>query len=1295
MMVRALIRKFWKPLLAVLATCALGIAVMVGMSGGCLSLQRSTEDYLATYHYYDASITTEVTTEDVIDDLLSIEGVSRVNARMVANTVMIGPNQRILSIRAMTYGTDDWQRFVTWESAQTNGRDSVMVECEFAQNNGIKAGDEVRIRVDGSYRTYVVEALVSAPETLSVRALDNQSPHNSDFGAVYVPISLVAREKNREHEDAKDELKQRDSELDDAQVQASKTYEQALEDLKNAHVELGQRVQEANEALAMLDEAQRALDEKESTVQNGLSELASKESELSQARDQLESARAKLQEALDKASEAMEVLKQKRAEIVQERDRAKSTIDELSEKISLLEQAQQALSDIDAGIAELNELADLLKSEQITLLMSILGELDPDTELSDLVRVATALDDFRALCEEYGIAPDVTGTIHEMANSLLKVIDTVEADCQMLHDPSMLELAKRIEQGDEAARKSEEGKALTRTIERYTSRPVSEESLLLAAGRCQRLQDLIVDNDLRAWAERLLALTDYTYEDWLNLVMDIDDYAEKLRAVLGEDYPKIETVGQLITAYDKLPSAIQSALDQLKAKRAEVVAKLAEAGVTEDKLPEALEQLRTARAKAQDALAQLDAGIATIDANLEELLAGKNGLDSSIAQTEDKLAQVDSGAMGLESLENQARDALASINDARLELDSKEAQLRDGLATLDDLSAQLASKRRDADSQWLQGLIDFSNLRRELERARAELGSWQGYDAFHNQFLLWFDKGADHEQTLAAACAALDPIQVKSSFSYEDSPVKTRLDDNVVPLRTLSYYLPTLFFGIVLMVTFLFMSLMVRQSRVNIGIMRALGKSVWQVRIPYCVVGLLVSIGAILPGIALGWAVVNYTSSYYSDFFKLPSFVSQFDGTMVIWALVLTVVVVQAATIVGTTLVATVQPSEALARSAPASTRIPRVVRVITARLDELAKFGVLSLLRNPLRVGFSVVCMAASVAIIFAAQAFIASKNYLVHQEFDQRLAYDCQVFLSEDPSDQTFEQLKELSYVRDLQRMGFYSCTINGTNGEQSATVNALPANTSLVGIYDAQGRRIAIPDNGIVLDDHLAKELGVGVGDTVEVQDVPLRVEALSHQDSNRVQYVSLDTMPKLGESSIGCVICRVDPAEQQRLMEALSERDDYVLAVFTDVLRSSTERLHATYDMSAWILTSFAIIIGALVVFNVMQANMLERRRELCVLRALGFGHGRLSRALLWQTMLYVGLACVLGLPAGKLIALRALAIISSSDRTFAYASGPMEYAITVIIVLLFAVVSHMVATRSMRAWDINEGVKGKE
>lgn len=1295
MMGKALIRKYWRPLLAVWAACLLGIAVMVGLSGGCLSLERSTEDYLATYRYYDASITTELTADDVASILLAVPGVTHVDARAVANTVMVGPSQRILSIRALTYEPDDRQRFVVWESAPTHGRDAVLVEYEFALDNGIKAGDELRVRVGEEYRSCLVEGLVSAPETLSVRAIDNLSSMNSDFGYVYVPAWVVAREPNHEHDDAQAELDQRQTELDEAQVEARETYEQALAELEAAHAELASRVQEAQAALAALAQLRATLDEGEQTAQDGLAQLQDKQHELSQAQAQLEPLRDQLLAALRQAQEAEDALRAKRAELEQARGQLTATIEELEGYAASLEEAQRTLKAIDDGMAAARALEQLLASDAVQQLVNLLRGMDPATPLPPIALSAEALSEFRKRAEEYGILTDVPTTLHELAQLLLDAMDTVDADCQLLQDPASLDLAQRIDAGDTEAVASQEAQALANVVRRYTTEPLSEESLLLAQSRSASLQTLVVDNDLRDFANGLFDLPDQDYGAWLDELAHIEDTVKAIRNVLGDDCPKISTVGELLEVYDKLPDAIKSALAKLEAARAEVVTRLEEAGVAEQDLPDALEQVRAATARATEGLAQVDEGLAAIDAALSQARAGIDELDAGLAKTEDGLAQVDAGRGELSKLREEALEALRLIDEARGALDAGQAQALDGLATLDSLRAGLQAKDLDAQDQWTQGLVEFSRLRDELERARQRLGSWQGYQAFHNQFLLWFEEGADPEATFAAARAALGNIEIESSFAYADSPVKLRLDENVVPLRALSYYMPSVFLSVVLIVAFLFMSLMVRQSRADIGILRALGKSAGEVRTIFCGVGLLVTVAAILPGLAIGWAIVRYTASYYSDFFHLPAFTCRFDSGMLSLALVLTVVVVQVATLIGTSLVSAIQPSEALSRAVPVSVRVPRVVERLTERCDELTKFSLVSLLRNPLRMGFSVVCIAASVAIILASQSFIASKNHLVYQEFDQRLRYDCQVFFSHDPNEQDLAQLEELGCVRDLQRMGFYACTIPHGAVQQEATINALAYDSDMVGIYDGRGAQIAVPREGIVLDEHLARELGVDVGDTVVADGVELRVEALSRQDSHRVQYVSLESMARLGEGSVGCVVCRVDPADQQRLVQALSERDDYVLSVFTDVLRSSTERLHATYDFSAWILIAFSIAIGAPVVLNVTQANMLERKRELCVLRTLGFEHGRLARALLWQTLLFVGLACLVGLPAGKLVALRALQLISTSKRSFAYVNGFREYALTVVIVLGYALASHLLAMRGMRRWDINEGVKDKE
>lgn len=1221
-MVKALLKKYWRPLVAVWATCALGIAVMVGLSGGCLSLEQSVMRYLDEYRYFDAAITTEVTADDKLKALSQVKGIAHAEARMAANTVMIGPSQRYLSVRAITYDPTDRQRFVEWESVSAYDRDAVLVEYEFALNNGIKAGDELRIRVDGAYRTCMVEALVSAPETLAVRALDNASSLNSDFGYVYVPVSLVEREPNPEYDEAVQELDQREADLDEAQREAQKSYEQALEETERAKQELEKRLREVYAAIGQIEAGRAALQKREEDFSAYVAWSESLRTEIEDTRDQLDERRQELERLL-----------------------------------ALLERLKQALGRIDKGMDQVQEMRSLLAPDVVADLTKVLTMLDPGSKVSVVVKQAKALEEFRILCLEAGFEFKVSEELHHVIEVLLAAKDTVEGDYKILSDAESVELARRIDAGDEEAMSSERGRALATAVAHYSKEPLSETSLRRAMSVCQRLHDLIDAYDLRDFAQDLYEFTEHTYGLQLSMIIELEKYVTHLQELPSEEFEEIATVGELLAVIERVTPKLDEITGDLQARRADVVDQLEDAGVIEDAVDELIDILR-------DSLASLDQAI-------EEADEGLYALDSALAIAQGEL---DAG---------------------EAQLDAAEAQAREGQATLADLETQISDKRREASNQWLQGLTEFSQLRDELERARKELGEWPGYQAFHNQFLLWFNESADPVATLAAAEEALAPTAIKSSYVFESSPVKERIDKNIVPLRALSYFMPAVFLAVVLVVAFLFMTVMVRQSRPEIGILRALGKSTGQIRAWFCALGLLVTMCAVPLGLVLGRALVEYTASYYADFFKLPSCTSTFDKVMLIVSVVLSVVVIQLATLIGTKVVSSIQPSESFSRALPTATRMPRVVEVLTSHMDELSKFSVASLMRNPMRLAFSVACIAASVAIILSAQSFIASKNYLVHQEFDQRLLYDCQVFLTEEPDDQLLSQLEALPYVQDVQRMGFYECAIALGDQSVETTLNAVQPATDLVGVYDTRGQRIAVPDDGIVLDEHLAGELGAQVGDEVVVGDQPMRVVTLSKQDTNRVQYVSLKSAQSLGEGNLGCFICRMDPSKQQQLLDELTKHDDYLFAVFTDVLRESTESLYATYDVPAWILTCFAIIIGSLVMINVMQTNLLERKRELCVLRTLGFGHGRLSLMLFCQTILYVLLAVVVGLPVGRLVAQHALALVSTPDRSFAYANGPLEYAATVLITLGFAVASHLLVTHGMRRWDINEGVREKE
>jgi putative ABC transport system permease protein len=249
--------------------------------------------------------------------------------------------------------------------------------------------------------------------------------------------------------------------------------------------------------------------------------------------------------------------------------------------------------------------------------------------------------------------------------------------------------------------------------------------------------------------------------------------------------------------------------------------------------------------------------------------------------------------------------------------------------------------------------------------------------------------------------------------------------------------------------------------------------------------------------------------------------------------------------------------------------------------------------------------------------------------------------------------------------------------------------------VGVYDRYDKKLDIPEQGIILEKHLAEEIGADVGDTVDVNGIAVKIADVSDQSISRFHYISYEAAEKLGDVSLGSVICNISQDDEQKLLEFLTENDNYLYAVFTRLAHQGNEKIFKTYDLAAWIIIGFAIIIGLVIVINTAQTNLLEKKRELCVLRTLGFQHSEISRKWFVQSFLQFVLSCIVGLPTGIYIAQIGLQKLSTEGREYVFANSFNEYIFTILLVLAYMIVSHFIAMNSMKKWDMVESVKDKE
>jgi len=949
-MFRAIIKRYWKLLFSILLVSAVGCASMTGLASGYLSLERSMTHYIRDYGYPDGVIQTAVTTRDKADLLRSLPGVSEVNTRLLGDTVMRSPSGRYLSVRAISFSDGDFQRFYFWQKADPGEKDTILLDYNFADDNGISAGDTVSVRVGDEYRSYLVEGIVSMPETLTVQPTQTSWGVNSDFGYIYVPIRLLEQEENLEYTKSKETLEDKAEELEEKQQELDSNRKLLLEQQ------------------AELEQAEAVLQEKQAGLDAGIAETEAQQAQLDAAAEQIAAAEKELDEAY-----ALQTIKQ----------------------------------------AELETAYTVLKTKQ---------------------------------------------------------------------------------------------------------------------------------------------------------------------AVLDASYTL------------------------LKIKQAQL-----EAGIAE--------------AEAQQA---------QLDAAAEQLAAGEKELDDACALLKTKQA--------------------------------------------------------------------------ELEAAYGELEDREGYQEFCNQFLLRFAPGTDRKETLEKTVRILEDegTEIQYSFLYENSALKDLVDATLQPVNTLTVLMPTIFFVTVLIVSFLFMSLIIRQSRREIGILRALGFSAGDIRLLFCKVNLLVSLSAVMLGTLISIGVARYIGSAFKSFFPLPVYEYVFDiGNAVLSALP-TVVVGQAATLIGTSVISRIQPSEAMSRQVPSSGKPSRSVRWLTRKAGPFTRYSIISLLRSKKRFVFSVICLSASVMIIFASFSFITSKNAILTELFDKQIHYDCQVFLKDVPDKAFMEELEALDYVSETLQMGYYTSDISFQGHTETASVNALPEDTDMIRIFGMKDEPLSVPSEGILLEKHLAAELGAVPGDLVLADGVELEVTGMSNQNVNRNQYISARQAEKLGEPTLWAILIRTEETDEtavgegERSVQALlASRDDYLYCIFTRLFQDGMEKLFAIYDLASWIIIGIAVLIGMIIVVNTMQTNLLEQKKELCVLHTLGFSHRTVSGKMFLQSLLYFVFSCVIGTPLGVACARMTLRQLATKVQEYPFASGITECLLTVGLVFGYILLSHLISSRSMKKWNIVEIVKEKE
>ena len=609
------------------------------------------------------------------------------------------------------------------------------------------------------------------------------------------------------------------------------------------------------------------------------------------------------------------------------------------------------------------------------------------------------------------------------------------------------------------------------------------------------------------------------------------------------------------------------------------------------------------------------------------------------------------------------------------------------------LNVALTKKREQAQTAYESALKEFANAQSELTAAKIKVADMKGYESYFNELLIVTEDNIDNKVLYnTVKNKYLFGTEISDGFTFDDSPIKSYISLNIVGIKSLVYIVPSVFYAIVLLVVFLLISLIIKRARKEIGTLRLLGFSTRKIRMFFCLNGLIMAAFGIIVGLFGGYFLSVYICYYYSDFLNIPQVTVIPDFFVFIVAVAATIVTIQIATLSATLQFERITPVEVISNDVYQAAGPSAALTKFASHFKPIVKFNLITLFKGKKKLVLSVICSASVIVVIFTSLAYSASKDRVFDEYFNKRINYDAQVFVT-GATDDFIEDLKKLDYVKNPSSIDYYSVTL--VSGDKSAeTVFCNVLNDDYIKIFDRDGKIIDYPDSGVILEQHIADGLGLKLHDNVVIDGLLFEITALSFQTAGRVNYLSHDAASKLS-ADYRAVVFDIDAADHQRFSEYASQKDGYIYTMFVDEVKAYNKEIFDSYAMPSIILTIFAVVIGFLIIVNINAYELIDQKRKLCIFKSLGFSFSEISANKFIQSIVQWLFAVIIGLPLGILVSVIVLKFIGSSSREYVYASGIIEFIISLGLTFLYTLISHVVCMHDFRKTDITKEIKDKD
>ena len=567
--------------------------------------------------------------------------------------------------------------------------------------------------------------------------------------------------------------------------------------------------------------------------------------------------------------------------------------------------------------------------------------------------------------------------------------------------------------------------------------------------------------------------------------------------------------------------------------------------------------------------------------------------------------------------------------------------------------------------------------------------------------------GANAVDVADAVDGLLEPYGGRDAVGRSEQQSNAFLDAEIQQLEVLAYVLPPVFLGISVFLVNMVVGRIVFLERSEIGLMKAIGYSSWDICLHYFMLAGLIALVGILIGVVVGSWLAQSMAALYARYYDFPFLVFGVPASIYALSALLALAATSAGALRSAVKAASLAPAVAMSPPAPPNFRRSIFDRVAAfLKLSQPSRMILRSLSRWPLRAATTLVGVALAVSTLVASSFFPDAMDDIIDKGFYQSNRQDVLLLFDPDMPQSALSEVQALPGVLQAEPQQYHAAVLRHEHFEKRVSISTVGGPTDLARVVDDVGRAVTPDGTGFLISDRLAAALNVGVGDTIttsfesglrETFEIP--VSGVITQYFGLGAYISHDHLNALFRRSPRMSTANVtlanpfDPTDFDRRVTDLPG------VMGTIDMTQNRVSFVETISQNILVVTMIYAVLGSIITvgvcYNAARIQLSERARELASLRILGFSKFDVGKVLVGEVMILVVLAQPLGWWFGTEVARWMTEGFSSDLYAIPLVLEPATYARSSLIVLTAAVISTLIVARRLGRLDLISVMKTRE